>query len=201
MPSVPTGTQPSRWASVPPGATTAAGWSVAAAQRRSGVPAVSSRQQQHEHCRVGALGHSDPPRPSDAAAWPSAGRSASKSASQRPSEGLPNRRVYSRVPPENQNRCPSAPFLSAGPFRSAEPASASTAIERARERSLGRCSEPTTAPGHRATGRFRGSSGSRSTFAPATSALGPLHDPTTGYAGSPARHTLRRSVVGGSGGG
>ena len=92
-------------------------------------------------------------------------------------------------------------FFSAGPFRSAEPASASTAIERARERSLGRCSEPTTAPGHRATGRFRGSSGSRSTFAPATSALGPLHDPTTGYAGSPARHTLRRSVVGGSGGG
>ena len=96
----PTGTQPSRWASVPPGATTAAGWSVAAAQRRSGVPAVSSRQQQHEHCRVGALGHSDPPRPSDAAAWPSAGRSASKSASQRPSEGIPNRRVYSRVPPK-----------------------------------------------------------------------------------------------------
>ena len=114
----------------------------------------------------------------------------------------PHGAVYSRIPPENPKRCPSAPFLSAaGPFRSAEPASASTAIERARERSLGRCSEPTTAPGHRATGRFRGSSGSRSTFAPATSALGPLHDPTTGYAGSPARHTLRRSVVGGSGGG
>ena len=103
--------------------------------------------------------------------------------------------------PRKSEEVPVSAVSQRGPFRSAEPASASTAIERARERSLGRCSEPTTAPGHRATGRFRGSSGSRSTFAPATSALGPLHDPTTGYAGSPARHTLRRSVVGGSGGG
>ena len=53
-----------------------------------------------------------------------------------------------------------------------------TAIERARERSLGCCSEPTTAPGHRATGRVRGSSSSRrSAVAPAISAFGPLQRP------------------------
>ena len=39
-------------------------------------------------------------RPSGTAAWPSAGRLASESASQRLPEGLPNPRVYSRVPPK-----------------------------------------------------------------------------------------------------
>ena len=47
----------------------------------------------------------------------------------------------------------------AGPARSAAPASASIAIERARVRSAGCCSEPTSAACHRATGRVRGSSG------------------------------------------
>ena len=95
MPSEPTGTQPSGWDSVPPGATTAAGWSVAAAQRRSGVPTASSLQQ----CG-GGLGIRTPSMAVRHRAWPSAGRSASELASQRLSEGLPNPRVYSRAPPK-----------------------------------------------------------------------------------------------------
>ena len=52
-----------------------------------------------EHRRAGDLGTRTPPRPSDAAAWPSADHSASESVSQRPPEGLPNPRVYLRAPP------------------------------------------------------------------------------------------------------
>ena len=69
-----------------------------------------------------------------------------------------------------------ASLCAAGFARSAAPAFASTAIERADARSSGCCSEPTTAPGHRATSRLRASS--RSTAAAAISALGPLQRPS-----------------------
>ena len=61
----------------------------------------SSRQQRQMSTVAPAISVFEPPsRPSDADAWPSASRSASPSASQRPPEGLPNPRVYSRVPPK-----------------------------------------------------------------------------------------------------
>ena len=61
----------------------------------------SSRQQRQMSTVAPAISVFEPPsRPSDPAAWPSASRSASPSASQRPPEGLPNPPVYSRLPPE-----------------------------------------------------------------------------------------------------
>ena len=177
MPSVPTGTQPSGWDSGPPGATTAAGWSTVA-------PASSARGPLH-----------------DRQAPPPGGQRAARR-HRRPLSG-PQRAFQTRgctpgYPPPQSEKCPSTAFLnSAGPARSAAPASASTAIERAGARSLGCCSEPTTAPGHRATGRVRGSSGSRSTAAPAISAFGPLHDrqaPPPGRQRAARRH--RRPLSG-----
>ena len=61
----------------------------------------SSRQQRQMSTVAPAISVFEPPsRPSDPDAWPSASRSASPSASQRPPEGLPNPPVYSRLPPE-----------------------------------------------------------------------------------------------------
>ena len=64
-------------------------------------PPVGSRQEQHARRLAGDLGTRTPPGPSFTAAWPSAGRAASKSASERPAEGLPNPEVDPRVPPGN----------------------------------------------------------------------------------------------------
>ena len=155
MPSVPTGTQPSGWASVPPGATTAAGWSVAAAR---GAPGFLLRVRFSNEAAVSAFG-------------PLHGRQALPSGRQRRAarrQSLPlsgslrafQTRGCTPGYPRKSEKCPSTASLNAaGPARSAAPASASIAIERARVRSVGCCSEPTSAACHRATGRVRGSSG------------------------------------------
>ena len=80
--------------------------------RPQGHRSSSRQQRQQEHRRAGDLGIRPPPRPSGTAAWPSAGRSASPSAPQRPPERLPNPRVYSRVPPEIRKGARQRRFLS-----------------------------------------------------------------------------------------
>ena len=68
----------------------------------TGPPVGFAAAAADERRRAGDLGIRTPPRPSGTATWPSVGRSASPSASQRPPERLPNPRVYSRVPPESE---------------------------------------------------------------------------------------------------
>ena len=98
-----------------------------------------------------------PPRPSGSAVWPSARRSASESASQRPSEALPIPRRYPRAPPKIRETPVNAVSQRHWPARSATPASAWTAIDGhpARDHQLlFRADYRCLPPGH---GRGRGS--------------------------------------------
>ena len=62
----------------------------------------SRQRRRHAHHRAHDLGIRPAPRSSGTAAWPSAGRSASESAAQRPSEALPNLRGHLKYPRKSE---------------------------------------------------------------------------------------------------
>ena len=111
----------------------------------------SRSRRQHAHHRAHELGIRPAPRSPGTVAWPSAGRSASESAAQRPSETLPNPRRNSRLPPEIRIVPVKRPFSASPtardpPLRTA-PASAWTAIGATCVQSSGRCPSRLPLPG------------------------------------------------------
>ena len=174
MPSVPTGIQPSGWASAPPGAPSAAGALLLRAALRG---------CHHEFAAAAACApsrrrsrHSDPSMAVRhrclAVSRPLGVRVGLSAALRGPSEPA----GVLQGTPGNQNSARQTPFLSvADRTRSAAPASAWTALEATCVQSSGCCSEPTAAAGRRTTGRGRGSGGGMRTIAPTISAFGPLH--------------------------
>ncbi len=88
----------------------------------AGPPVEVAAARQHEHRRARDRGIRTPPPPAATAVSPSARRSASESASQRPPEALPNPRRYSRVPPNIRKMPVNAVSQRRWPARFATPA-------------------------------------------------------------------------------